>query len=304
MEIRYIKNRDIDKSKWDETVRFSKNGLIYAYSWYLDIVSNNWDALIAADYSYIFPLIWEKKYFINYIYQPYFTQQSGVFSNEEITEEIILAFLYSIPKKFKLISINLNFRNKIKSRKILVRKNYILNLNKEYNIHLEGFKNNTKRNIKKAENNKLEIKKISRSKVLFDLKSETLDSNIDQRVLKKLDLLADYALKNDSAEIFGVYDKEVLLSVTMFMYSHNRAYYLSAASNEEGKKKKASFYLVNEFIKKNAGKNLILDFEGSNIPGIARFFEGWGAEMIPYYKYEDQRLSFISWFKKETNEEV
>ncbi len=41
------------------------NGLIYAKSWYLDIVADQWDALVENDYEKIFPLVHRKKYGIH-----------------------------------------------------------------------------------------------------------------------------------------------------------------------------------------------------------------------------------------------
>jgi len=42
----YHKHHEIDRDRWDECIRKSFNGIIYAYSWYLDIVSPQWEALI------------------------------------------------------------------------------------------------------------------------------------------------------------------------------------------------------------------------------------------------------------------
>ena len=80
--IRLYANSEIDKAKWDSCVVDSNNALIYAYSWYLDIVSPNWVALIKGDYKVVFPLPAKKKLGVSYISQPLFTQQLGLFSSE------------------------------------------------------------------------------------------------------------------------------------------------------------------------------------------------------------------------------
>lgn len=297
MYIRHIKNKEIDRVRWDQCISSSKNGLIYAYSWYLDIVAENWDALINKDYTIIMPLVWKKKFLIKYIYQPFFTQQSGIFSLSELTPEIIETFINAIPKKFKFVSLNLNSKNKLNSLDLKINNNYELSLNKPYEELFVNFRKKTKIDIRKAEKNNLTINNNIKSHELIKIKKENLNVNIQEKALKKLELLIEYCLKKKCAKIYGVYDKKKLLSAAFFMFSHNRTYYLISSTNSEGKNKRASFFLINAFIKEHAGKNLILDFEGSNIPGIARFFEGWGAEISPYYRFEYSKIPFISPFK-------
>ncbi|MCK4361546.1 MAG: hypothetical protein KAV70_07350, partial [Bacteroidales bacterium] len=78
--IKHLTYQQINKSKWDECIKKSFNGIIYGYSWYLDIVCKHWEALVENDYERVFPLTTGKKFGINYLYQPFFTQQLGVFS--------------------------------------------------------------------------------------------------------------------------------------------------------------------------------------------------------------------------------
>ena len=46
--IQYLLNHQIDKTKWDATI--AECGNIYAFSWYLDIVHPQWEALVEDDY--------------------------------------------------------------------------------------------------------------------------------------------------------------------------------------------------------------------------------------------------------------
>ena len=77
--IQYIQNKEINKAKWDDSITESSNGLIYAYSWYLDTMSKNWDALVLNDYEAVLPLTWNKKYGVYYLYQPWFCASLGIF---------------------------------------------------------------------------------------------------------------------------------------------------------------------------------------------------------------------------------
>ncbi len=52
------------------------------------------------------------------------------------------------------------------------------------------------------------------------------------------------------------------------------------------------FLLIDEFIKDNSGTNLVLDFEGSNIEGVARFYSGFGSKPFNYTSIKLNKLFF------------
>ena len=58
--IQLLKHNEIDKPRWDECIQNSPNGLIYAYSWYLDFISPKWEAMVRGDYEFIMPLTCKK----------------------------------------------------------------------------------------------------------------------------------------------------------------------------------------------------------------------------------------------------
>nr|MBU9937149.1 hypothetical protein [Ferruginibacter sp.] len=100
MAIRYLTYRQIDKPKWDACIDGAYNGLIYAYSFYLDSMAKHWDALVLNDYEAVMPLTWNKKYGIHYLYQPPFTACLGVFG-KQLNAATVSDFLKSIPPKFR-----------------------------------------------------------------------------------------------------------------------------------------------------------------------------------------------------------
>ncbi|MGZ3950491.1 MAG: hypothetical protein ACXVBZ_03805, partial [Flavisolibacter sp.] len=78
-EIYYKRRHEVEIDKWDRCISGSSNGLIYAYSYYLDATADNWDALVLNDYQAVMPLPWRKKFGVFYLYQPSFAAQLGVF---------------------------------------------------------------------------------------------------------------------------------------------------------------------------------------------------------------------------------
>ena len=79
--LQLVKHKDIDQKKWDQTVNASAFPSLFANSFYLNAVSPGWDALIGPDYSCVFPVCLKKKLSIEYLPQPLFTGQLGLFGN-------------------------------------------------------------------------------------------------------------------------------------------------------------------------------------------------------------------------------
>lgn len=108
--IRYVEHRDIDKTKWDDCINRSENGLVYALSWYLDVVCPQWTAIIVDDYHLVMPLPVRKKYGISYIFAPLYAQQLGVFGNH-LTGNILEQILNTIPHQYRIVDLKLNESN-------------------------------------------------------------------------------------------------------------------------------------------------------------------------------------------------
>ena len=90
-----------------------------------------------------------------------------------------------------------------------------------------------------------------------------------------------------------------LLATCVFFYSHNRAYYILVGNHPAGKTGGASHALIDTFIKDHAGKKMMLDFEGSDIPNLAFFYSSFGAVEEKYPSIRLNRLPFyLKFFKK------
>ena len=134
MNIRYLQNHEIDQDKWDDCIAHSFNGLVYAYSWYLDAICDEWHALVENDYERVFPMVVKRKYGVDLLYQPFFTQQLGVFSRKILNQDVVDEFIGQIPSKFKYIEINLNTLNKVDDEKnqIIQQQNLEFDIIKSY----------------------------------------------------------------------------------------------------------------------------------------------------------------------------
>ena len=158
--IRFEKRNQIDEEKYNDCISKSLQSRVYAYSWYLDVVANSWGVLVQNDYEAVMPLPFQKKYLILYITQPFFTQQLGVFSKQEISEELLRLFLKRIPRKFLKIALQFNSQNKFTSHKIIQKNNYILSLNSEYKTLYKNFSKGRKHSIQQGLKHEFDIVEI------------------------------------------------------------------------------------------------------------------------------------------------
>ena len=297
MEIKYLKQNEIDFNKWDKCIASSINGIVYAYSWYLDIVCEKWEALVFGDYETVMPLTYNVKFGISYLYQPSFTQQLGVFSSHNISEKVILSFIKSIPKKYKFIEINLNKFNSINpfnGLKIKQNVTYELELIKDYESIFRQYKKNTIRNIRKAIQNKVSvIRGLKPNDVLNLINSSGNSQEYNKKDLDIIRMLIAGAGRNESGQLYGAYtENNNLCAAGFFVHSNRKACFILSVANSEAKEIGAMFLLIDEFIKQYASRNMILDFEGSNIEGIARFYAGFGAKPANYPAIKKNKLFY------------
>ncbi len=289
MLVKHVQHKDIDYDRWDKCISQASNQLTYAYSWYLDIVSPNWEALIYNDYEYIMPLPLKRRYGVPYLVQPILTQQLGIFSKQVIKQDIIKQFIKKLPTSS--YELNLNEYNFHPSA--IVSTNYILELKESYQQIASRYSKNTQRNIDKAIKLNLTVQNgLSLNDFLsFYYSVEKSYKSAEQSIVEKL---IDRGINENGMSLYGVFSAEdEIIAGLCLMHSKNRITYLLPISNIQGKTSSAMFFLIDNLIREEAGNNIIFDFEGSRIEGIARFYRGFGAKNQPYYILKRFRPEFL-----------
>ena len=105
--------------------------------------------------------------------------------------------------------------------------------------------------------------------------------------------------ERSQATTYGIFSsKNELLASCVFFFSHNRAYYILVGNHPNGRTIGASHALIDAFIKDHAGKNMLLDFEGSDIRNLAFFYSSFGAIEEKFAGIKLNRLPFyLKWLK-------
>jgi len=295
--IRYIKHDQIDFEKWDKCIDHAVNGIFYAYSWYLDMTAPGWDALVEDEYSSVMPLPNRKKLGIHYIYQPFFVQQLGIFSITSLSADITRQFLEAIPPHFRFADLNLNTFNQLNLAKGVVKEEKIthhLDLIEPYEQNLKRYSTNTQRSIKKAQKQAVFITRHGRPEEIIDTFRQNRGKDLiafseeDYNVLKHLIYVG---MHRGMVTIMSAYSAEnTFCAGIVFFRSHKKTVFLFSGSTALSRENGAMFMLVDEFIREMAGQDLVLDFEGSSDPDLARFYKGFGSKECVFLQIEINRM--------------
>lgn len=296
--IQYLQHNQINKAKWDALI--AAHGNIYAYSWYLDIVHPNWEALVEDDYQSVMPLTGGKKFGVSYLFQPYFVQQLGVFSAAPITLTTTASFINAIPQHYRFAEIRLNENNPIAEGDLetTYHRNVLLDLNRDYETLRANYHQNTKRNLAKAEANNLQIVNTVIPYHVVALFTDNRGALLDKwgdAEYARLTRLAQEAQRRNAAFFLGVTEKGVgeLLCAAIFMKTANRITFLFSGLKQAGKDKQAMTFLLDHVVQKYANQPITFDFEGSDDENLARFYLGFGGKEVQYPSYAYNNLSPI-----------
>lgn len=290
-DIQFLHNNEIDKQRWDECINASPNGLIYAKSFYLDIICPGWHALSGKNYDWVLPVTNKKKWGISYLYQPPFTQQSGVFAKKDVLvsfQEII----EWLKRHYKFWEVSWNYAtdSAVLHSPLQVNSavNFILNLKNPYKSIVSNYNNVLIKNLKRSKRFELVYKTTEDFDACINLYRKHYNHRIPHIKLsdyKKFSNICLYALQNKMLVCRrAVNDEDECFAAALLLTDGKRLYNIINVTTEKGRKRQANHFLLDSIIREFSGQELLLDFEGSDVPGVKTFYENFGAGNQPFYR--------------------
>ena len=76
--------------------------------------------------------------------------------------------------------------------------------------------------------------------------------------------------------------KDQLLAACILLIDNSRIYNIISCITNEGKIAQANYFLYDQLIKEFSKSKFILDFEGSDVKGIAEFYNRFAPQNEPY----------------------
>jgi hypothetical protein len=296
VSLQYLSYHQIDKIKWDACIDKATNGMVYAYSFYLDSMAKHWDALVLNDYETVMPLTWNKKFGIAYLYMPPFIQQLGIFDTVKVSEEVKKKFVAAVRQRFRFAELFVNFNNGEE------QPNYILPLHQPYELIQQGYKNDVQKNLKLATKFSLSYIESYDISAAVDIYKSHYAGRMPH--IKELDYnnfikVCEAAKKKEYLLIRKVVDdKKTVLAIALLLKDKKRLYNIMSTVTASGRQCSANHYLFDKLIREFSGQHLVLDFEGSSIAGIASFYQKFGTVNEPYFFLRYNNLAWpIKYFK-------
>lgn len=301
----YLRHSEINKIRWDEALKSFPNALVYASTWYLDAVTNEqWDALVDADYEWLMPIPLKSKWGIYYLPTPLFIQQLGIFGKHKVDKDLCNHFFKHIIPNVRFVEYQLNANNsapEIDGITSKWRTNLILELSADRNQLKNGFSDNIKRNIRKAEEAQLRYNTTSARSIikLFQEDKAIELKNFKVEWYNVLDRLYNISALRTFGKCFGAYDPSGNLLAGMFIIEwQGRATFIFSGNSTKGKECGAMPALIQNYLKNAPESIKIFDFEGSDNEGLQRFYKSFGAVEANYVHLKFNRLPFfMRWLK-------
>ncbi len=289
---KYLENSKIDKSKWDNLVRQSKNASVFSFSWYLDSFCS-WDAIVFDDFEGAIPLPVSKKLGLKFLFQPNFIQKCSWFGRElsENEQEDLWKIL---TKKFAYIHFNSNL--KLTSNHV-DRTNLILAPN-SIEVIKQNFSKSLRKNLNREPQFNISIGKEGLSDVIHLYKDAY--GNLNPQILPHHYSELKLMLESQPNHYYTciVRNGEKILAALLFVEHNNRLHYILGAPNKEGRESNALSFGLFETIKKYCTQGYTLDFEGSSIPSVKQFYESFGTVNEGFYEIAFSPSKTISALKK------
>ena len=290
----YHKNNEIDREQWDNCIKNTPRAKPYAYSWYLDIMSPGWQALVDDDYDSVFPVPGFSRFGIRYIATPVFLQQLGAFSPDKPASRAITEFLDYMPDIYKFIDLCVGQKIEVEGYNVSEKVNFELDLSKPYETVYSNFSDHCKRNIQAASKKKPELVTDILPDEIINLFTENKGKEIDGikfRDYQRLKNLMNFCIKNKKGRLIGVRGtgKKLLFGIFVVEIKGSKTI-LFVVNTKQSRERRIGYFVVNELIKIHSSSRTILDFAGSSIPSVASFYESFGGVKVPFYRIYRNRL--------------
>lgn len=286
----------IGAGKWNELVEKNQIDHPYMQYEYISICSEGkWKVLTDEDRTFYMPVPMRTKMGYQHVFNPPYMQRCYLlFKDGRERLSAINTPLAAFSKKVRKVSLSLDhdFPALPSGFSKFKKRNY---------IHQYGqpviLSHHHQRNMRKA---KVQYYNMDWQGDAGELLQAYIKNTLSRRGRRKYQLkriatkLLDWAQNNGHLKVALARDRKGNAAAGMgLIHWEGRLYNLFPYTSQKGWEDRAMYQLLFHCLKENPYDTRIFDFEGSEIPGVARFYKGFGPQKESYYGIEYINKPFI-----------
>lgn len=279
---------------WDQHALRQSGSSLYMHSLYLDEVAPGWGYL-ESETGIQVPVWLRKRWGMHEITHPLFVQHfRPIYPGADAAFDLT-GFLKALEPLASRISIQLDLPPALPPPpgwQMHERVSYRMPLPNSQEVLRQGFSSHHKRILKKSHALKLSAEsEIEEFSTLFQLEMPQLSGLKSEELEKAVRLMTWISIKR-RGQLFTARLDGRLVAGCFILHSGDRLLYQWAVSNAEGKECQAMHHLIAFVLESYLGSGLEFDFEGSMLPGLQRFYAGFGAKPYLYMRLTRNNLPF------------
>jgi hypothetical protein len=299
----------INDKRWNLLIEESRQSVVYGYSWYLDIVCDDWKALVwpsAEDYQIIMPLPVKRKWGIEVIQQPLFCQYLGLFSANKISDFYLSLFLEKMSSIFSYISsyhfhpdlsVNLNLvLPQFSNFEIRRNHTYWLSLSDPLPKIRSNYSSDRKTNLNRSRRQAWIVRPSDNIAPLIGLfqkyHAAKIPGGVADVTYPMLIKLFECLWIHKAVSLFYVLKEGEIHAGALFVQTGGKVIYLFNAADEAGRAGNARTFLLDYYFQLNVEKPLLFDFESPEKSSISTFYKSFGAREVSYFSIRKNDLFF------------
>ena len=297
--VRHLKRSEIDTEKWDRCVSTGRTPLVFGLSHFLDIMAGSWDGFVYGEYEAVLPVATRRRLGICYGYPTRFTAPHPIYGSSSAHIDPS-AFIEAVARAFSFSDLQLAVSPDETPVQHTVRRNHRLSLAGAYDDIRSGY-NATCRNLlsKAAREGIATSREVGTDEAIGWATRDGMMQGCTRSDLSRFRVLCrELKRRGECFTVSSMAPDGSPLSVGIFFVSAGSIHYMASWTGQEGRQTGASRLVIDAVVREHSGSGMTLDFMGSDIPGIAAFFEGFGAEADDCVLIRQNRLPrWIAWVK-------
>ena len=290
-----IRAEQWSKEEWNNRIEELNYFGLYCRYEYLQHFCDDWICISNHNRTLLLPVPIRKKMGITYVYTPSFFPQTSIIG--KYNEDDIASLTN------KLLSI-VHFGDLFLQGMLLSNKKIRQTLKTNFTLDTSNWKNKIidhhRRALEKANKQDFNIQEQVEAHVIIDLFKEVYTEKMPHVTDNDYNRLLQWCeQQTNTIQTYCVYLHGEIHAAAILFCHRNTVYNIINVVTEAGKVSRANYSLYGYILDRCHIQQLNLDWEGSDIPGIARFYEGWGSEKHNYYHYHINALPFpLNYFKR------